>query len=136
MEGTCVSCARTISGSDMLYTAAGALVCPACFDKADLAATIQRKPAPWALVYIGAIVGLIPLLVRMGSATVITIDGAVVEESYRDWVAIGGGFVALGCGLVAAGLSLSSRPITQQLGLAVAVLALGAFQLMRGFGQF
>jgi hypothetical protein len=118
----CSACGKTVTGGDVMYTAAAALVCPACFDKADLAVTHDRAFASTGLVAAGIVTGVIPFVLSIRVT-----EGGVS----RDWVAVICGLIAIGFGVFAA---IGGKGKGRAIGPAAAVIALGAFQLARGFG--
>ena len=84
----------------------------------------------------GGIAGLVPFVISAASTSSVTENGHVVSFSYRDNVAIGAGVVAVLCGIVAAALAAKHKSGGARLAIGIAVLALGAYQIARGFGVF
>jgi hypothetical protein len=84
------------------------------------------------LTIIGAIAAIVPFVIHASSSSSVTENGVVVASSYRDNVALAGGIVAVLCGLAAA--ALARRSGGARIGIAIAVLALGAYQIARGLG--
>lgn len=83
----------------------------------------------------GAIAGAVPFAISMANASYSTVNGEVVSATYRDWVAIGGGAAAVICGLAA--IAAFARATKLPLAAAgLAVVALGGYQIARGFGAF
>lgn len=74
-----------------------------------------------------------PLLVSTSS---VTENGQTIASSYRDNVAIGAGAVAVLLGIIAAAMAAKNKSGSTRLAIGVAVIALGVFQLARGFGVF
>jgi TPR repeat protein len=80
----------------------------------------------------GAIAGAVPFIIS--TVSVSTVNGHITR--YRDNVAIGGGGIALALGAVATVIAVRSKSRGAIIGGAVAVLALGGYQLAKGFGAF
>ena len=115
-----------------MYAPDGRVVCPKCFANIDVAEAMARA-APWRKSAIsGAVVGAVPLFVSVSSST--STPGSFV---YRDWIAILCGIAAAALG----GVSLwqaRSETIRRSTALAagIAVVALGLYQVAKGFGTF
>lgn len=84
----------------------------------------------------GGIAGLVPFVISTASTSTVTENGRTVSFSYHDNVAIIGGVIAVLCGIVAATMAAKNKSGGTRLAIGIAVLALGAFQIARGFGVF
>lgn len=86
---------------------------------------------------LGLVAGIIPFFLFIGSTSSNSVNGQVVSSSSFNLVAIVGGAIALL--LAFNGLrELSDQTANSRLvhiGLAVALVLLGAFQIMRGIGM-
>jgi len=133
MDASCSSCGKAVSGGDVLYTEDARVVCPTCFAKADVVATQQRASGGTGSLVAGAIAGVVPFMIHVTSSSVVTHNGEIVESSYRDWVAIGGGAIALVCGAIAV-VAARAAGGGSRLALGALVVLLGAYQVVRGFG--
>jgi hypothetical protein len=98
----------------------------------DLSLSTSDKSAAIA----GGIAGLIPFVISSVSTSSVTENGVTIASTYRDNVAIGAGAVALVLGIVAAALAAKNKTGSTRLAIGIAVIALGAFQIARGFGVF
>jgi TPR repeat protein len=96
----------------------------------------QDKAGGSTVVIAGAISGALPLMISYSSSSHHTVNGAIVDAYYRDWIAIGGGGIAAVLGLAAIAMALRTRPRPLMIASAAAVLALGGYQIARGFGAF
>lgn len=85
------------------------------------------------LLGIGAVAGVVPFFVSISSSSMSTVNGVVTSASHTDPIAIGGGALAILCGGGAAVLARKHGNQSRILA-GLAVLALGGFQLARGFG--
>jgi len=85
---------------------------------------------------VGVVAALAPFAIRMSSSSLETVNGHVTHFVYRDWLAAIGGAIAIACGLGAAARFRSTLPARRALRAVVvlALLGLGAFQLVRGLG--
>jgi hypothetical protein len=84
---------------------------------------------------IGLVASLVPFVMSSSTSSSVTINGQVVESTYRDNIAIAGGAVALVCGVLAAVAERKPSVVrSKRLAMAVGVILLGAYQLARGFG--
>jgi uncharacterized protein len=97
---------------------------------------VSIKSTDRSLAIFGLIAGAVPFMISVSSSSSVTMNGQVVSSSYRDTVAIGGGALAAICGLIAVVLAVRGKSGGARIGLAVAALALGGYQLARGFGVF
>jgi hypothetical protein len=86
------------------------------------------------MVGLGA--GLLPFIISIRSSQSTTVNGQVVSSSSLDYVALLGGGVALLAGAVALLSASKVADKKRPMAVAAAVLLLGAFQLVRGFGLF
>ena len=84
----------------------------------------------------GGIAGLIPFVISTASTSSVTENGQVVSFTYRDNIAINAGVIAILCGIVAAATAAKNKSGRTRLAIGIAVIALGAFQIARGFGVF
>lgn len=95
--------------------------------------SISSAGKTWLIV--GLVAGIVPFMLSSSSSSSVTVNGHVVESTYRDNVAIAGGAVALLCGVLAAIAERKPSSVRgTRLAMAVGVLALGAYQIARGFG--
>jgi hypothetical protein len=87
------------------------------------------------LTIIGGIAGVVPFFIHSTTFSSVTENGNVVSSSYRDNVALAGGVVAVLCGLAAAAMARKAgKAGGNRLVIAIAVLALGAYQIAHGLG--
>jgi len=93
-------------------------------------APARDKPAAIA----GAISGFVPFVIHSSTSSSVTVNGVVESAGYRDNVALGAGVLALACGLIALLFAVKGKAPPARLGLAIAVIALGAYQIARGIG--
>lgn len=93
-----------------------------------------RSPERGVLI-VGVIAGLLPFVASASKASYSTVNGEVVDLKYSDIVAQAGGAVAVLCGLIALAMVVKAKK-PPMIAAAVAVMALGGFQLARGFGAF
>ena len=84
------------------------------------------------LTIIGAIAGIVPFFIHITSSSSVSENGQVISATYRDNVALAGGVVAVLCGLAAA--AIARKAAGSRIGIAIAVLALGAYQIAHGLG--
>ena len=84
----------------------------------------------------GGIVGLLPFLIHSMAESVTTVNGAVTTFTVHDTFAIGGGAIAVALGLTGLALGLRRHRDGLAIGLCLAAVALGGFQIARGFGTF
>ena len=84
------------------------------------------------LAGIGGIAGLVPFFFHATTFSTTTVNGQVVEASYRDNVALACGAVALLCGIAAVAMARKSGG--SRIGMAVVVVLLGAYQIAHGLG--
>ena len=132
MNATCTSCGEAVAGSDVLYSTQAQIVCPRCFAQADLAMTLNRvNRGP---IYAGLVIGAIPFVAHLGWSNYASVNG-VASGSSRDLVALACGAIALVFGVVALVSAFGYGP-PRKPAAAVLVIALGGFQLVRGFGVF
>ena len=85
----------------------------------------------------GLLAGIIPFFASCSSQSTRTVNGRVVESSYFDLVAVVGGTIAA---LMAVWVltqldTTAPEDKVKRLGVFVVMLALGAFQVLRGFGM-
>lgn len=99
-------------------------------DQVDL--TVRRSPS--GVLWTGAIAALTPFVISSASSSTVTVNGKVVESTYRDWFAIFGGGVALACALAAIWFVHREGRTPKVLGAIAAVAAVGGYQVARGFG--
>jgi hypothetical protein len=130
----CQTCGKAILGDEVLYTADAKVVCPGCFDTADVAATTMRGTRPFTVYAAGAIVGMLPFMFHVTDSSTVMVNGEVVSATSRDYFALVCGAVAalLGAlGVVGATRSKSGGPA---LAGWIAIVAIGAYQIARGLG--
>jgi TPR repeat protein len=84
----------------------------------------------------GAICAALPFVISYSSSSIQTTNGVVVEVYYRDWIAIGCGGMAALFGLIALAVAVRASAGWTSVAAAATVLALGGFQIARGFGGF
>lgn len=128
----CASCGTEVAESELFMSDKGE-VCGAC----NLDDEISGSASLLSPVTIVAVIaGILPFFLSMSSSSSTTFNGEVVESSYFDIVAVGGGAVALLAGILAA-VSAKKAGSGDSKGLVVAVLivCLGLYQLLRGTGQ-
>jgi hypothetical protein len=84
----------------------------------------------------GALAGLAPFAIHFSTSSVATVNGRVVSSSYLDYVAIVGGALAALAGLATIRAIRRTIPAqrTARLVTILALLGLGAFQILRGVG--
>ena len=91
---------------------------------------------PITAVGIAAVVfAMLPFFGHYTTSSSETLNGEVVASSYRDYVALGGG--AIGIVLAIFAIVAATRATNQKnlrLGLAVGILLIALFQVVRGFG--
>jgi hypothetical protein len=128
----CSGCGKALAESDVLYTSDARAVCDNCFGQADVR-DIQTRASSLelGLAGVGLAIGVAPF-----AASVTTLSNVGGHVTYRDWVAIPGGAIAAGFGAAALVMTLRGRRKLGMLALAIGVVALGAYQLARGFGVF
>jgi hypothetical protein len=93
---------------------------------------LSIKSTDKTIAGIGGIAGVVPFFIHSTTVSTVTENGNVVSASFRDNVALGGGIIALLCGLAAAAMARKSGG--SRMGIAVAVIALGAYQIAHGLG--
>ncbi len=86
---------------------------------------------------IGLLAGIVPFFFSCSSSSSRTVNGRVVESSHFDLVAVVGGAIAV---LMAVGVltqfgTTAPKDRAKRIGLLVVMLALGVFQVLRGFGM-
>jgi TPR repeat protein len=96
---------------------------------------VTKSPGVGVLVT-SAISGALPFVISYSQSSYHAVNGAVVDAHYRDWIAVGCGGAAQVLGLIAIAVALRGRARPAMIGLCAAVLALGGYQLARGFGVF
>ena len=96
---------------------------------------MERIPPSPVTLIAGAIAGAVPFVVSMASYSARWENGAVVESTYRDWIAVGGGGAAIVCGIAAIAVFARAKE-TPKLLAAIAIVALGGYQIARGLGVF
>ena len=84
------------------------------------------------LAGIGGLAGLVPFFIHATSSSTVTVNGEVTSATYHDNVALVGGVIALLCGIAA--LALARKSGGSRIGMAIAVVALGAYQIAHGLG--
>jgi hypothetical protein len=131
---TCQLCGKAITGDEVMYTPDAKVVCPGCFDTADVAATVARSSGATGLAVGGAIVGAIPFFVHVTESSTVMVNGEVVSGTTRDYIALACGVVAALLGAIVAGGAIRSKAGGKALAIGLAVVALGAYQIARGFG--
>ncbi len=127
----CAACGKDVGEVELFMSEAGE-VCPECNLSDEISGSGGFLSGP-ALV--GAISGVIPFFISMGSSTTTTENGVVTASSTLDIVAAGGGGVALIAGamtVLAAKKAGSDKG--KQLAIAAGICGLGVYQLLRGFG--
>jgi hypothetical protein len=129
----CQTCGKAIDGGEVMYTPDAKVVCPGCFDKVDVAATAARGSGI-GLVGAGVIAGVIPFFVHVSESSSVMVNGEVVSATSRDYIALACGVVAALLGAMAAAGAVRSKGGTRALAIGLAVIALGAYQIARGFG--
>jgi hypothetical protein len=102
----------------------------------DMTDDISLSTTDKSAAIAGGIAGLVPFVINAASTSSVTENGQIVSFSYRDNVAIAAGVVAVLCGIVAAAMAAKNKSGGTRLAIGIAVLALGAFQIARGFGMF
>lgn len=128
----CSACGKPLAPADVLYTPDALPICAACFARGNFAAG-AGPGKKLGVIGAGGIVGLAPFVFSMSASSYSTVNGVVQHAVYRDWFAVAGGVIAAALGLL--GLATAAKkPATIALGLAV--IALGGFQIARGFGAF
>src|SRR5258705_10659198 len=95
---------------------------------------ISVKAGDKPLMILGAIAGAVPFIISSTSTSSTTVNGVVTSFTYRDNVALAGGAVAAVCGLIAVALAVKNKGGAARIGAALAVLALGGYQVARGLG--
>jgi hypothetical protein len=96
--------------------------------------SISSASKTWLII--GLVAGIIPLLFSSSSSSSVTVNGQVVESTYRDNFAIAGGAVAIFCGVLAAISERKPSSVrSKRLAMAIGMVALGAYQVARGFGK-
>jgi hypothetical protein len=131
---TCQMCGKAIMGDEVMYTTDAKVVCPGCFDTADVAVAATRSSGASGLLAGGAIAGLIPLFVHISESSTVMVNGEVVNATTRDYLALACGVVAALIGGIAAAGAVRSKAGGRALAIALAVVALGAYQIAHGFG--
>ena len=94
--------------------------------------SVKAPDRPLAIA--GLIAGGVPFVISYSETSSTSENGRITSFHYRDKVAIAGGGLAVLLGLVALLLALRNRGGAARIGLAAGALALGGFQLVRGFG--
>ncbi|MGD9099486.1 MAG: hypothetical protein PVF45_03330 [Anaerolineae bacterium] len=86
---------------------------------------------------IGLLAGIIPFFFSCSSSSSRTVNGRVVESSYFDLVAVVGGAIAalMALGILTQLSTTASEDRGKRIVLLVVMLALGGFQVLRGFGM-
>ena len=129
-EKQCASCGKSVAPDRLLWSDNGE-ICPDCSEAAETAAKGRSLPP---LLLIGLVAGAAPLAITI-TTTESTVVNGIAEVIYRDYVAIIGGILALICALQPARLALKKELAGgTNLAILAAVIALGVFQLARGFG--
>lgn len=139
---SCTVCGKQLDKSQLLFTASG-LVCEPCnFEQESVAPEKALTPIGIG----GLVVGLIPFVIsfRQSSSTSVTVTTEGVEQTVSesgssfDYVALPAGALAivLGVGALILALRSSSKVKATRLAIAAGVLAIGAFQVVRGLGLF
>ncbi len=85
---------------------------------------------------VGLLAGIAPFFVSCSSSSTSTVNGRVVESSYFDLFAVVGGAIAVLVALSMLGQLGVTAPEdkAKRSGVFVLMIALGAFQILRGFG--
>jgi len=96
--------------------------------------TTSLSTADRSLAGFGLVVGVIPFFVHVSESSSVSVNGHVTASTFRDWVAIGCGGAALVVGAIAVALAVRNKAGGARIALAAAAVALGALQLVRGFG--
>lgn len=96
---------------------------------------VGSSSSAWSALIIGAIAGVVPLVVSASQSSAVWQDGRLVESHYRDNVALFGGLTAIVCGalvfVIARGPSAAR---TKLLVGAAALVLLGGWHSARGLG--
>jgi 2-keto-3-deoxy-6-phosphogluconate aldolase len=130
----CQTCGKAIIGDEVLYTADAKVVCPGCFDTADVAATASRGAGATKLYAAGAITAMVPFMFHVSESSTVMVNGEVVSATSRDYFALACGAVAALLGAI--GMVGAARSKARAVALTgwVAVIALGAYQIAHGLG--
>ena len=103
----------------------------------DVPLNVSLSSASKTWTVLGLIAGLLPFMISMSSSSSTTVNGHITSFAYRDNIALAGGAVALLCGVLAAISERKPSDVrTKRLLFAMAIIALGGFQIVRGFGVF
>jgi hypothetical protein len=146
MQTSCAMCSKPLAPADVLYTAQAQAVCATCFERADVAAATARGGA-------GSFGNQGGSSFSVGVGGLGQINLPMPKMSEKSGLLIAGGIAGLvpfalpayafGAGAIAAVLGVISLVImlrgARKLGLmaiAIAVVALGGYQLARAFGFF
>lgn len=92
--------------------------------------SIRRTDKTFTII--GGIAGVVPFFVHSTTFSSVSENGHVVSATYRDNVALACGAVALLCGLAAGAMARKSGG--SRIGIAIALIALGAYQIAHGLG--
>lgn len=105
------------------------------FAEAAMNEDVASSSTGWrTLLIAGAIAGAVPFMASYSQTSTTVVNG-VASSTFRDWVAVGAGGLAIVLALAAiASLAKSKR--MKEIAMGVAVLALGGYQVARGFGVF
>ena len=122
---TCAMCGGDFSEARLVHSENG-LVCESC--EAESAPVDGFSPP----VIGGLVAGVVPFFLSITTSSEKTVNGEIVEQSFMDYVALGGGGLAIVFGAVALKAAMGSSP--KAMAPAVAALGLGVYQLLRGFG--
>lgn len=137
MAETCSGCGAAVNTTDITYTPDARVMCPSCAAKMDVVAAQDRARPPWmGFAIAGAVVGAIPWFVSVSSSSSSSVNGHVTSFVYRDWIAVGCGVVAALLGVMAAWMGRRSLIRMQAIVAGIAIVALGGYQVARGFGVF
>ena len=91
---------------------------------------------PGAAEYIGFAGAGAPMVFHYSNSSSTSLNGVVTSTTFVDYVALGGGALAVLCGLVSFLLLPKTAPTKKSLRrwIAIGLVCVGAFQLVRGFG--
>ncbi len=77
----------------------------------------------------------LPFFISYTKSSSATVNGVVTESSFIDYAAVGGGAAALVLGVLGVALAAKGGDLKgKAMKFSAAAVALGAFQLIRGFG--
>ncbi len=99
---------------------------------------VTRRGFPSPVLIAGAAVGLVGFVVAIEKASWSSVDGRIVDATYRNWGALGAGIAAIGLAALALATwrSIRMRSRIAHVVAAFAVIGLGGVQVARGLGAF